>query len=316
MNTHKNARLTFVRRLDMVVALTSHQLSLVAAADRFGVSPATARKWLGRYLAEGQAGLADRSSRPQVSPRSIAAATALTVVELRKKRMTQARIANYLGISKATVSRVLGRAGLSKLSDLAPAEPVVRYEHAHAGDLIHLDTKKLVRIERPGHRVHGDRTTRVSGAGWEVLFVAIDDHARIAFTRMYRDETKNNAIDFLGQVHAWLTSLDVKPKAILTDNGSAFRSKAFGAAVQALELKARFTRPYRPQTNGKAERFIQSALREWAYGFVYQHSNDRTAMLERWLHHYNWHRPHQGIGSMTPMSRLRATANNLLQLHI
>jgi transposase InsO family protein len=315
MNIHKNARLTFVRRLDMVVALTSRQLSLTSAADRFGVSQATARKWLGRYLAEGEAGLADRSSRPQVSPRSISSAMALTVVELRKRRMTQARIAGYLGLSKATVSRVLNRAGLSKLADLDPAEPVVRYEHAHPGDLIHLDTKKLVRIERPGHRVHGDRRTRVTGAGWEVLFVAIDDHARIAFTQMYRDETKENAIDFLVKTHAWLTALGVQPKAILTDNGSAFRSKAFGAAVQALRLKARFTRPYRPQTNGKAERFIQSALREWAYGFVYPHSNDRTAMLGHWLHHYNWHRPHQGLGGMAPMHRLSPTGNNLLQLH-
>jgi transposase InsO family protein len=316
MNIHKNARLTLVRRLEMVTALTSHQLSLTAAAQQFGVTPATVRKWLGRYLAAGQAGLADRSSRPHASPRAISPATALTVLELRKKRMTQARIASYLNLSKATVSRVLSRAGLSRLADLAPAEPVVRYEHAHPGDLLHLDTKKLVRIERPGHRVHGDRTTRVTGAGWEVLFVAIDDHARVAFTQMYRDETAANAIDFLNQAHAWFRALGVKPRAILTDNGAAFRAKAFGAAVQALGLKARFTRPYRPQTNGKAERFIQSALREWAYGFVYQHSNERMAMLARWQHHYNWHRPHQGIGGMAPMSRLQSNGNNLLQLHI
>lgn len=166
---------------------------------------------------------------------------ALTIVELRKQRMTQPRIAPYLDLSTATVSRVLNRAGLSRLSDLEPVAPVVRYEHAHAGDLIHLDTKKLVRIERPGHRVHGDRSTRVSGAGWEVLFVAIDDHARIAFTRMYRDETKDNAIDFLLKAQAWLSSLGVRCKAILTDNGSAFRSKAFGAAVRGLGLKSRFT---------------------------------------------------------------------------
>lgn len=315
MNIHKNARLTFVRRLEMVMSLTSSGACVTVAADRFGVSTATVRKWLGRYLAEGPSGLADRSSRPIVSPRSISTATALTIIELRKKRMTQMRIAHYLGLSKATVSRVLNRAGLSRLSDLEPAEPIVRYEHAHCGDLIHLDTKKLARIERPGHRVHGDRTTEVRGAGWEVLFIAIDDHARIAFTRMYANETKENAIDFLGKAYAWYTSLGMRPKAILTDNGSAFRSKAFAAAAQAVGLKSRFTRPYRPQTNGKAERFIQSALREWAYGFVYQHSNDRTAMLDHWLHHYNWHRPHQGIGGMTPMHRLTNDAHNLLQLH-
>ena len=316
MNIHKNARLTLVRRLEMVTALTLRQLSLVTAADQFGVSTATVRKWLGRFLAEGEAGLVDRSSRPSVSPRTISPAKALAVVELRKKRMTQARIATYLSLSKATVSRVLSRAGLARLSDLEPAEPVVRYEHEHAGDLIHLDTKKLVRIERPGHRIHGDRSTRVSGAGWEVLLVAIDDHARIAFTRMYPDETRQNAIDFLHQAHAWFTCIGVKPKAILTDNGSAFRSKAFSAAVQALGLKARFIRPYRPQTNGKAERFIQSALREWAYGFVYQHSNERSAKLAQWQHHYSWHRPHQGIGGIAPMSRITKSGNNLLQLHI
>jgi transposase InsO family protein len=216
----------------------------------------------------------------------------------RQFHRARARIAAYLGLSTATVSRVLQRAGLSRLSDLDPVEPVARYEHAQAGDLLHLDTKKLVRIERPGHRVHGDRCTRVSGAGREVLFVAIDDHARIAFTHMYRDETKENAIDFLLKAHAWLAALGIRPKAILTDNGSAFRSKAFGAAVRSLGLKSRFTRPYRPQTNGKAERFIQSALREWAYGFVYQHSNDRIAMLNRWQHHYNWHRPTRGLASL------------------
>lgn len=316
MNTHKNARLTFVRRLEMVIFLTSQGGCPSTAAEQFGVTTTTVRKWLGRYLAEGEAGLADRSSRPDVSPRSIAPATALTIIELRKKRMTQLRIAGYLNVSKATVCRVLKRAGLSRLSDLDPVEPIVRYEHMHPGDLIHFDTKKLARIERPGHRVHGDRTTEVRGAGWEVLFIAIDDHARLAFTRIVANETKENAIDFLAKAHAWYTALGIQPKAILTDNGSAFRSKAFAAAVQALGLKARFTRPYRPQTNGKAERFIQSALREWAYGFIYQHSSERTAMLDRWQHHYNWHRPHQGIGGIAPMMRLNQNTNNLLQLHI
>lgn len=315
MNTHKHARLTFLRRLEMVKTLTSRQLSQAAAANRFGVTTTTVRKWLGRYLAQGEAGLADRSSRPDVSPRAIAPATALTIIELRKKRMTQLRIAGYLHVSKATVSRVLHRAGLSTLADLEPVEPIVRYEHAQCGDLIHFDTKKLARIERPGHRVHGDRTTEVRGAGWEVVFIAIDDHARLAFTRRYADETKENAIDFLARAHAWYTALGIQCKAILTDNGAAFRSKAFAAAVQALGLKARFTRPYRPQTNGKAERFIQSALREWAYGFIYQHSSERTAMLDRWQHHYNWHRPHQGIGGIAPMARLNQNTYNLLQLH-
>jgi transposase InsO family protein len=315
MNTHKNARLTFIRRIEMVHEVTLKHLPVALAASRYGVTPATVRKWLGRFLAEGEKGLLDRSSRPAVSPRAIVPGKALAIVELRRKRMTQGRIAQYLEISKATVSRVLTRAGLARWSDLEPAEPVVRYEHARPGDLIHLDTKKLMRIERAGHRIHGDRTTRVYGAGSEALFVAIDDHARVAFTDMYRDESQESACQFLTNACAYYRSLGVRPKAILTDNGSAFRAKTFKQTCEALGLKHRFTRPYRPQTNGKAERFIQSALREWAYGLTYSHSNERTAVLDRWIHHYNWHRPHQGIGGLAPMSRLRTSTNNLLQLH-
>lgn len=315
MNTHKNARLTFVRRLEMVQEMTLQQVPIAHIARDYGVTEATARKWLGRFLAEGEPGLMDRSSRPARSPRAIAPRTALTILELRRKRMTQGRIAQYLAVSKATVSRVLNRAGLARLKDLEPAEPVLRYEHDRPGDLIHLDTKKLGRIERIGHRITGRGPGQMEGAGWETLFVAIDDHARIAFTDMYPDETQESACQFLHNTYAYYRSLGVKPTAILTDNGSAFRSKTFRAACQELGLKQRFTRPYRPQTNGKAERFIQSALREWAYGFVYSHSTERTAMLDRWLHHYNWHRPHQGIGGLAPMSRLKTVRNNLLQLH-
>lgn len=230
--------------------------------------------------------------------------------------MTQARIAEYLSLSKATVSRVLARAGLARLSDLEPAEPAQRYEHERPGDLIHIDTKKLGRIEKTGHRATGDRRIRSRGAGWEVLFVAVDDHARIAYTELYPDESQENACRFLANAHAYYCSLDARPKALLTDNGSAFRAKSFSRVCATLELKHRYTRPYRPQTNGKAERFIQSALREWAYGFVYKNSDERTDMLRQWNHHYNWHRPHQGIGGKAPMSRLSTNRNNLLQLHI
>jgi transposase InsO family protein len=316
MNTHKNARLTFIRRLEMVQEVTRQHLPIAAVARSYGVTEGTVRKWLGRFLAEGAKGLMDRSSRPSVSPRAIAPAKALTIVELRKKRMTQGRIAQYLQVSKATVSRVLNRAGLARLSDLDPAEPVVRYEHEQPGDLIHLDTKKLGKINRAGHRVTGRGPGRgPSRAGWETLFVAVDDHARIAFTDLYPDETKEHSCQFLQNTCAYYRSLGVRPKAVLTDNGSTFRSKAFQVTCQALGLKHRFTRPYRPQTNGKAERFIQSALREWAYGFAYRHTSERTSMLDEWLHHYNWHRPHQGIGGVAPMSRLKTVRNNLLQLH-
>ena len=315
MNIHKNARLTFVRRLEMVHQMIEQSISPGVAARTYGVSPATARKWLGRYLAQGDAGVRDRSSRPIHIARSISAAAALAIAELRRRRLTQARIALSLGLSKSTVSRVLARAGLSRLRDLEPAAPVHRYEHAAPGDLLHIDTKKLGRIERPGHRVTANRRDRSRGAGWEVLFVAVDDHARIGFTDVYADETRHSAVQFLHNTHAYFKSLGVHLRRLLTDNGPAFHSNAFAQACRQLGLRHGFTRAYRPQTNGKAERFIQSALRECAYGFVYQHSSQRTEMFEAWTHHYNWHRPHQGIGGIAPMTRLKQSRNNLLTLH-
>jgi len=239
----------------------------------------------------------------------------MAIVELRRRLLTQARIARSLGVSGSTVSRVLTRAGLSRWRDLTPSEPAVRYEHAHAGDLLHIDTKKLGRILKTGHRVTGDRRDSVDGAGWEFLFVAVDDHARIGFTQMKPDECQDSAIAFLRASVAYFATLGVTVRRILTDNGSAFRAQRFVAECRRLGLQHSYTRPYRPQTNGKAERFIQSALREWAYGIVYRHSTERIAMLKRWIHHYNWHRPHHGIGGMSPMYRLGRSRNNLLTLH-
>jgi len=315
MNIHKNARLTFVRRQDLVRDMIEQRLPPAVAGARYGVSAPTARKWLGRFLAQGDAGLRDASSRPRVSPRAIPAERALVVVELRRRRLTQAHIARSLGLSESTVSRVLRRAGLSRWRDLEPSAPVVRYEHRHPGDLVHLDTKKLGRIVRMGHRVTGNRRDSVGGAGGEFLFVAVDDHARIAFTQMKPDERQPSAIAFLRATVAHFAGLGITVRRILTDNGSAFRSKRFARACWRLGLKHSFTRPYRPQTNGKAERFIQSALREWAYGIPYGRSSERTAMLNRWTHHYNWHRPHHGIGGVAPISRLKRSRNNLLTLH-
>lgn len=315
MNTHKHARLTFIRRLEMVQQLTAKQLSAPEAAVAYGVTAPTVRKWLGRFLAQGQAGLADASSRPAVSPRAIAPAKALAIVELRRKRLTQARIAQALDVSASTVSRVLARAGLSRLADLEPAEPVVRYEHQAPGDLLHIDIKKLGRIVRPSHRVTGNRRDGVDGAGWDYVFVAIDDHARVAFTDIHPDERLTSAVQFLSSAVAYYAHLGVTIKQLLTDNGSAFRSHAFAALCRQLGIKHRFTRPYRPQTNGKAERFIQSALREWAYAYTYQNSQHRAQAMNAWLHHYNWHRPHQGIGRATPISRLNLDRYNVLTLH-
>ena len=315
MNTHKHARLTYARRHEMVRQITEQGLSATAAAGLHGVTPPTARKWLGRYLAEGQAGLMDASSRPKRSPRAIAPATALLIVELRQRRMLQAQIARSVGVSEATVSRVLARAGISKLSDLEPREPVQRYEHAAPGELLHIDTKKLGRFEQPGHRVTGNRQIRARGIGWDMLFVAIDDHARIAFTQMHPDEKAPQAVAFLRAAVAYYTGLGITIKRLLTDNGSAFRSKDFARTCADLGIRHKFTRAYRPQTNGKAERFIQSALREWAYGWTYQSSVERNHALASWQHHYNWHRPHSGIGGLPPMSRLPASGNNVLTLH-
>lgn len=316
MNIHKNARLTFARRIEMVQSIVKRGLTPASAAASAGVSPPMVRKWYGRYLVDGQAGLADRSSRPRYSPNKIKPGKALAIVELRRRRLTQARIAQSLGVSKSTVGRVLKTAGLSRLRDLEPSEPVVRYEHERPGDMVHIDTKKLGRIERMSHRITGNRRDCVGGAGWEYLFVAADDHSRVGFTDLYPDERKSSAVQFLRNTVAYFRSRGVRVRRILTDNGSAFRSRAFARTCRRLKIKHTFTRAYRPQTNGKAERFIQSALREWAYSIPYNHSLERADMLDRWIHHYNWHRPHQGINGVSPASRLTQSRNNLLTLHI
>jgi transposase InsO family protein len=315
MNTHKNARLTFARRIELVREMTSNGLAAEAAGLLHGVSATTATKWLGRFLALGEAGLADRSSRPKLSPAAISPQSALAIIELRRRRLTHANIARALTLSKSTVGRVLRRAGLSKLSDLVPAEPVKRYEHEAPGDMVHIDTKKLGRIVRPSHRVTGNHRDSVDGAGWEYLFVAVDDHSRIAFTDIYPDERKSSAEQFLRNCVAYYASLGVRVRRLLTDNGCAFRSDPWKHACLELGIRHSFTAAYRPQTNGKAERFIQSALREWAYPWVYQNSAERTEVLDTWIHHYNWHRAHQGIGGHAPMSRLSRGSSNLLTLH-
>lgn len=307
MNIHKNARLSLARRIELVQDITVHGHSACQAAAMHGVTPPTARKWLGRYLSQGEAGLLDASSKPRVSPRSISASKALAIVELRHKRLTQARIAAALGVSKSTVGRVLARAGLSRLADLQPAEPVVRYEHEAPGEMLHIDTKKLGRIERPSHRVTGNRKDSVDGAGWEMLFVAVDDHARIAFTDMHPDEKWPQAVQFLRNAVAYFASLGVTVRRVLTDNGSAFRSRQWAATCAELGIRHKFTRPYRPQTNGKAERFIQTSLREWAYAETYQTSAERTQALRPWMTTYNTNRNHSGIGGQPPFKWL----NNL-----
>ena len=267
MNTQKHARHTLARRVEMVKQMTLKGLDAVRAAALHGVTAPTARKSLRRYLA-GQAAFADALSRPARSPRSIDAGKALLIVGLRKRRMLQARIARRVGVSDSTFSRVLARAGMSKLSDLEPVEAVVRYEHEAPGDLLHIDTKMLGCIGRPSHRVTGNRRDSVDGAGWETLFVAIEDHARLAFTAMHPDEKQAQAVLFPRNAVAYYSPLGITAQRLLADNGPAFRSREFRATCAELGIKHSFTRPFRPQTNCKAERFIQSALREWAYGWT------------------------------------------------
>jgi len=315
MNTHKNARLTYLRRLEMVQDIAERGLSPAEAGDRHGVSAVTARKWHARYLAGGAQALLDKSSRPTKSPRTIDAKVASTIVELRRKLLLQSDIAAYMGVSKATVSRVLKRAGLSRLSDLRPAEPVQRYEREAPGELLHIDIKKLGRFDKVGHRITGDRSRQVHGAGWDFVFVAVDDHSRIAFTEIYPDERGQSAASFLRAAIGYLSRLGICVQRVITDNGSAFRSGAFAEACLENGIAQKFTRAFRPQTNGKAERFIQSALREWAYSRPYDNSEVRRQALPVWNHFYNWHRRHHGIGCLPPMSRLIASRKNLLTLH-
>lgn len=322
MNIHKNARLTPFGREQMVRRILAGQTP-EAAGLAAGVCPATARKWLKRFLAEGVEGLADRSSRPKTLRSETPPETADRIVALRRERWTGQHIAAETGVSAATVSRLLKKAGLSRLKDLEPAEPIRRYERASPGEIIHIDIKKLGRFERPGHRVTGDRTGQSRprsgkgpGYGWEYVHVAIDDHSRLSFTQIHEDEKQESAVKHLKKAIGWYRSLGIAVTAIMTDNGSCYRSEKFAKACKDLNLRHLRTRPYTPKTNGKAERFIQTAMREWAYARAYQTSDQRAAELPKWVHMYNWHRPHGGINHKTPISRLGLKRNNLLRHHI
>jgi transposase InsO family protein len=317
MDTHKNARLTPKGREAMVRSVVDSGLSPAAAARRFHTTPKTVAKWVNRFRAEGVDGLCDRSSRPLSSPSQIPLSTADAVESLRRQRCTQEQIAVQLDISKASVSRILKRRGLSLLSALEPQTPRPRYERASPGEIIHIDIKKLGRFNRTGHRI----TRNVVGhsgtgrPGWEFVHVAIDDHSRVAIARVFPDERKESAVAFLEAAFSYYRSLGITVSRVMTDNGSCYRSKAFIRACKRLDIKPIRTRPYTPQTNGKAERFIQTALREWAYARAYNTSNERKSDLALWLHRYNWHRPHASLGKQTPVSRLGLTRNNVLQLH-
>ena len=315
MNIHKNARLTPLGRERIVKEVLSGQTP-EAVARAAGVCPRTVRKWVARFKAEGIEGLSDRSSRPHRLHRPTPIAVVERVEALRRQRWTGKQIAIEVGVSPATVSRILKRLGLNRLAALEPAEPVRRYEREHPGELIHIDIKKLGRFERVGHRITGDRQKGKSrGAGWEFVHVCIDDASRIAFSKIMPDEKKESAVTFLKAAVAYYNSLGVTVARVMTDNGPCYKSHDFRKACRDLGLKHIRTKPYTPKTNGKAERFIQTALREWAYAKAYDTSDQRADELPVWMHRYNWHRPHGGIKYKTPISRLDLTEDNLLRLH-
>jgi transposase InsO family protein len=318
MDVHKNARLTPAGREIMVRRVVEGGQTPKALSAAVGVCPRTVQKWVKRFRKEGLAGLRDRSSRPHHVRRPTPPETVACIEALRRQRWTGAQIARETGVSKATVSRILRRLGLNRLRSLEPAEPVRRYERERPGELIHIDIKKLGRFDRVGHRITGDRTSQSNsrGIGWEFVHVCIDDASRIAFAQVMPDEKKESAIAFLETALAYYQSLGVTVARVMTDNGSCYKAFDFRDACRNRGLKHIRTRPYTPKTNGKVERFIQTALREWAYAQAYTHSDRRAAELPRWLHRYNWHRPHGSLEAQTPISRLDLSEDNLLRLHI
>lgn len=317
MDIHKNARLTPHSRAELVRRVLEDGQTPKAVASAFGVCGKTVRKWVERFQAEGLKGLQDRSSRPHRLYRPTPEPIIRQIEALRRERRTGQQIAVELGVSPATVSRVLHRLGLNSLKALEPAEPVRRYERDNPGELLHIDIKKLGRFERPGHRVTGDRTGQSNsrGIGWEYVHVCVDDHSRVAFSQIHADEKAPSAVAFLEAAVAYYKSLGITVERVMTDNGPCYISNAFRLACRKLGLRHIRTRPYTPRTNGKAERFIQTALREWAYARAYQSSDQRAHHLPDWLHRYNWHRPHGSLKAKTPISRLRLADDNLLRLH-
>jgi transposase InsO family protein len=285
-----------------------------------GITDRTARRWLRRWREDGAGGLLDRSSAPHRIPHKTPPARVAEIVRLRRLRMTAAGIAVALGMALSTVSAVLRRVGLGKRSRLEPPEPANRYERRRPGELIHIDVKKLGRILKPGHRVTGKRSNarstytpdgrRIGDAGWESVHVCVDDHSRLAYAEVLTDEKATSAAGFLRRAVAFFATHGVKVERVMTDNGSPYRSQLHAQACRELGLRHLRTQPYRPRTNGKAERFIQTLLREWAYARLFHTSAERTAALQPWLNHYNFSRPHGALGHKPPGTRLTNLPRN------
>jgi len=316
MDMHQNARLTFACRVLLVERIQAGRPK-VQAARELGVSVKTADKWLKRYREQGRDGLKDLRSRPHRSPTATDEVLKSAVVALRRQRMTMTTIATQLRLSRSTVARIAKAAGLNRLSKLEPAPVYRRYERAEPGELLHLDVKKLGRIVKVGHRITGDR--RGSGVGpdpgWDYLHIAIDDASRVAYAQILPAEDADCSVAFLRAAVAYYAGLGVHIKGVYTDNAKAYRGHDFAATCATLGLSHHYTKPYTPRTNGKAERFIQTCLREWAYARAYSRSYQRRDALPTWLHGYNWHRPHMSLAGQPPINRLRLNRNNLLRLH-
>ena len=305
MELHKNARTCPFSRMRLVKRMLEQGMSSTSAAEAAGVSRRTAFKWKARYREAGEAALVDRSSRPRRMPRQAHPMRVEEILRLRRRRYTGAQIAVRVGLSPATIARVLARAGLSRLKNLEPVEPVVRYQKERPGELIHVDIKKLGRIGRVGHRIHGNRRARVRGVGWEFVHVAIDDATRMAYAEVLPNERSPSSTGFLRRSVAWFQSRGISVQAVMSDNGSCYVSHRFQKLCHKLQLRHLRTRPYRPCTNGKAERFIQTLLREWAYRRPYATSVQRTLRLAPYLDRYNLRRPHAALSKRTPAQCLR-----------
>jgi len=303
MELHNNARSCPASRA-LLVRRMLDGIPASRAAEAAGVSRRTAFKWKRRLREGGEAALLDRSSRPTRIARQTHPERVEQVLRLRRHHDSGPQIARRLGLSTATVARILVRHGLSRLKSLEPKEPVVRYQRQRPGELLHVDIKKLGRIGRIGHRIHGDHTTRVRGIGWEFVHVAIDDASRLAYVEVLPNERSPTSTAFLRRSVAWFQSRGVQIQAVMSDNGSCYVSNKFKTTCQRLRLRHLRTRPYRPRTNGKAERFIQTLLREWAYKRPYSTSAQRTDRLPRFLNYYNLRRPHAALNKRSPAQRL------------
>jgi transposase InsO family protein len=303
MDYHYHARLTVHGREHLCRAVVEGRLGLCEAAAEHKISRQTAAKWVRRYRESGVAGLSDRSSRPRHSPAGTSAEQIGRVEALRRERWTGVRIAQATGLSRATVSRILTWIRLNKTKMLEPQVPIVRYEHPAPGDLLHLDIKKFARIVKAGHRITGNPQDETRGAGWEFLYVAVDDHSRIAYTALYPDEIAYSSASFLAEAVAYFQRLGITFRRVLTDNGPCFYAHRFAHACSTLHIIHKRTRIYTPPTNVKAERFIQTAIREWAYAKRYENSAQHADSLKPWTHLYHWHRPHASLNQCPPISR-------------